>query len=199
MRADPPQRAWMQIRTHALFGLVGERVVISLPGDGHVIVFQERADVLERMPFEASKAADAGPWGGVAELQSLLAGRVPWPGGVVPAGTPRVVAARGGGVQVSIAVAPPSGPGEVRLRFEAERLRRLEWWRGGRLDLELLYDEHVRLGVGWRPHRVRLRIPSTGLRAEIRFDHLEPRSGFGDRDFEVGGNPGRGVWVQRGG
>lgn len=195
IRVEPPRRAWAEVRSSALFGLVGERVVVALPGDGHVIVFQERALRLDRVPFEASVVAGAGPWGGVEELQALLAGQVPWPDGIPPEGAEARIGRSS--VDVVVPVAPPRGPGEVRLRFEADRLRRFEWWVEGARALEVTFDDHVHLGAAWRPRRVRLHAGPAGLRADLRFEEFELRAGFTDRDFEVGGNQGKEARVQR--
>src|SRR5262245_51702469 len=42
LRVDPPRRVWLEVRADALFGLVGERVVACLPGDGWLLIYEER-------------------------------------------------------------------------------------------------------------------------------------------------------------
>ena len=54
---DLPARLRVEVRSRALFGLVGDRLVVALPGDGNVLLYRAGTDHLERMSFGASVLA----------------------------------------------------------------------------------------------------------------------------------------------
>jgi hypothetical protein len=190
VRVDPPRRAWVELRTGVLFGLVAERVVVSLPGDGYLLVYRQRSDDLQRLPYDSSVAAPLAPGSGSTGLLALLAGRVPWPGGKAPSdlGSRCEVSSRPGDRELAcrVPVTAAGREGWFTLRVAAGRLSRLEWWEGGRRRLVVQYDRYVSLGAAWYPSRVRLQAPGEGLRAEVTLERLDARPSFEDRDFEVG-------------
>ena len=81
---DLPDRLRVELRSRALFGMVGERLVVAVPGDGHLLMYRARADALERAPFSDSELAHFLPTGSLQELHALVTGRPPWPGGHAP-------------------------------------------------------------------------------------------------------------------
>src|SRR5262245_61952713 len=77
---DAPHRAKIELVARALFGMVGERVVLSLPGDGNVLYYRERGDQLDRYPFSQSELARWTGCDSPVQLFALVEGRPPWPG-----------------------------------------------------------------------------------------------------------------------
>jgi len=199
VRSDPPDRVWVEFRTGALFGLVAERVVIGLPGDDHVLLYRAREDVLDRFPFDESAAGRMGLWGGVGTLQALALGCIPWPGGLPPLDLESRTRPLGREGSYAIALEPETGAGELLVDIRNDRLRRLRWRTRGRDVVDVRYDRHAAAGGVERPMRVRLRAPSTGVEAEMEWEHLEVPARFDPADFEVGArNPSRGRGVQGG-
>lgn len=195
VRSDPPDRAWVEFRTGALFGLVAERVVIGMPGDAHVLVYRAREEVLDRFHFEESVAAGLGLWGGLGTLQALAIGSIPWPDGAPPPDLESRTRSIGTG-KFGIALEPQSGPGELILDVRDGRLRELTWRSRDRNLVQVRYDRYEACGTIERPMRVRLRAPSAGVEADVEWDRLEIPAQFGPADFEVGSRnppPGRGV------
>ncbi|UCE03808.1 MAG: hypothetical protein JSW67_06370 [Candidatus Latescibacterota bacterium] len=182
---DPPQRARVEIVSKALFGMVGERVVVSLPGDGHVLFYRERSDMLERLPFAESRLADLVPGRSMRGLFALTAGSPPWPRGTPPSDLAqrlRVVAEEDDGAKLDFEVRLEEAQ-LFRIRLQRQRVERFEWWVGGVRRLEVRYDRWRPLAVGEQPGRLRVR--GTDLEAEVVLDRVEPRSDFTARDFEV--------------
>lgn len=189
LRVAPPDRAWMQLRTRALFSLVGERVVLALPGDGFLLVYEEREDALERLPFATSGGAAFAPDGRAASVLEALCGRIPWP---APAtGAPLRDRVRLGGDPSAPAYRlewpDGDGAGAWEVELSGGDLRRLAWVVGGETRLEVQYERYVQAAGERFPARLRLRTPRS--RAEIHLDRIEPRTDWTDRDFQVGGNP----------
>jgi hypothetical protein len=189
VRVAPPDRAWLQVRTRALFSMVGERVVLALPGDGFLLVYEERADRLERLHFAASGAAAFAPDGRPSTVLEALAGRIPWTGPVD--GEKLGSQVRWGSVgQVSryrLEWPDSTQGGAWEADVEGGVLRRLSWVVGGETRLEVLYERYLGNAGARVPSRVRVRTPRA--RGEIQLDRVEPRAGWSERDFEVGGNP----------
>ncbi len=199
VRSDPPDRAWIEFRTGALFGLVAERVVIGLPGDHHVLVYRAREDVLDRFRFDESAGARLGLWGGVATLQALARGCIPWPGGVPPQDLESRTRSAGGKGIYAIALEPETGPGELLLEVADGRLRRLTWRAQGKVVVDVRYDRYAVVAGVDRPMRVRLRAPTAAVEAEVEWQRLEVPARFEPSDFEVGArNPRRGRGVEGG-
>ena len=190
VRVDPPRRAWLELRARALFGLVGERVVVSLPGDEHLLVYRQRADDLERLALADSPVAFWGLGCGVPGLLALLSGHVPWPDDVPPADLEARARVQGSGRgdvrEYRLRLGPGPRQGDIVLRLAKGELQRLEWWAGGERRLAVQYDRFVSLGASRYPTRVRLQVPGERLRAEIDLERLEPQAGFAARDFEIG-------------
>jgi hypothetical protein len=189
LRVDPPRRALAELRTRALFGLVGERIVVSAPGDGWVLFFQERSGTLERVPFAESAVADYSLGGGLEDVLQLLDGRLPWAlpvDGDDLARRTRVLDGGRSGVGYRVELPAERGASRLDLVLQDGRLGRLAWWDGGETRLEVEYDRWAARGGVLRPGRVRLRAPGRGLRGEMSIDRLEPRTAFEAADFEVG-------------
>ena len=165
VRVQPPARAWAEIQSAAMFGLVGDRVVACLPGDGAVLVQEDRDDRLERLEFSQSWAADLVPGGTVAALLDWAAGRVGASG-------------------------PSDGRGDgVRVQSDRDgRPQHCEWWAGGERRLVVDYERWRPAGGGWVPCRIRASARG-GFRTEIEFDHVAARDSFAAADFQVDGNP----------
>ena len=199
VRSDPPDRAWIEFRTGALFGLVDERVVIGLPGDDHVLVYRAREDVLDRFRFDESAASRLGLWGGVATLQALAMGCIPWPNGVPPHDLEARTRSAGGAGRFAIALEPETGPGELVLEVHDHRIRRLTWRARGVVVVDVRYDRHAISGSIDRPMRLRLRAPTARVEAEVEWERMEVPARFEPTDFEVGErNPSWGRGVQGG-
>jgi hypothetical protein len=166
--------------------MVGERVAVSLPGDGHVLFYRKRSDMLERLPFAESRLADLVPGRSMSGLFALTAGRPPWPRGKPPsdlAQRVRVVGEEDGGAKLDYEIRLEDATQVFRFRLQRERMERFEWWVRGVRQLEVRYDRWRALALGEQPGRLRVRGPD--LEAEVVLDRVEPRSDFTDRDFEV--------------
>lgn len=184
----PPSRARVEIRSGALFGMVGERVVVSLPGDEHVLVYRERTDELERLPFAESALADLTPSGQIGDLFELMRGRPPWPGGAPPAGwrtQARLVESQDGGRRLAFRVALGDGDAAFVVRLHDGVLERLEIWEGGRAQLEVEYGDWRTLGAASQPTRILLKSSQLDINAEFTLKELDPRESFTSTDFEV--------------
>lgn len=165
VRVAPPARVWAEVRSEAVFGLVGDRFVACLPGDGGLLVQEDRADRLERVEFAASWAAGLVPGGSVAALVDWATGRVGGPAAAV-AGT------------------------EVRVlqRDRDGRPRRCEWWTGGERRLAVEYSHWQAVGTAWVPSRLRAQAPG-GFRTDIQLDQIAAQDSFSAADFQIDGNP----------
>ena len=181
VRVDPPHRAWLEIRADAVFGLVGERVVVSLPGDGWVLTYEERADRIERLRFEESWGMDLAPGGDVQRLLEVATGRLPWPA-ESPLPVPRVE-----GRRLRCDLAPAGAPGSLLVEPGTPLLRRLEWLRPGLPDLRVEYGPPRPAAAAWVPSRVAGR--AGDIHIEVHLDAVEPRDSFADADFDIGGTP----------
>jgi hypothetical protein len=177
-----------------VFGLVAERVVLSLPGDDHVVVYRARDDALDRFPWQETAAARLGLWGDVETLQALALGIVPWPEGHPPADLERRVVERGS--VTTIRLQTEGGPGDLGLDVRAGRLHRLTWRMEGAAEtLEVRYDRY-RPDL---PHPMRVRLRAGAVEAEIEWDQLEVPARFEPGDFEIGiRNPAPEPGVSRG-
>ena len=200
LRIDPPERAWLEIRSRALFGMVGERVVASLPGDGWLVVLQERASRLERVPFDSTQIAWICPQGDPASFLALARGRLPaWLVGEAQ----RARAGAGSPAErFELDVAPERGGGTLLLRLDGDRLRELEWRVQGERRVWMRYERYESVGAGVVPTRLSLEAPGAGIQAELELLEVDARPGLGPADFEVGGTwnpvPNRGVDHDRG-
>jgi hypothetical protein len=185
---DPPERARVEIAARTLFGMLGDRLVVSLPGDGHVLFYHERADELERVPFAES---ELGRWtfcDSPEGLFELIGGRPPWPGGGPPddlESRTRVSERRDHGriVQYRVQLATTGQSFALRLRDGA--LECFEWWVDGTLRLEVRYDRWRALETERQPARLRLRVPQDGVVVEVTLEDLMPRRDLSAADFEV--------------
>src|SRR5262249_37414972 len=161
-----------------LAGLVRRRLVATLPGDGFLVTYDERADRIERTRFEASWAADLVPSATPGAALALATGRLPESAAagarpeVPPEGPPEFPAG-------------PAAAGILRVLSKAGVLRRLEWWDGTEHRLTLEYDRWVRVGTTRVPQRLRVAAPSAAFRAEVELERIEPRDSFAARDFDV--------------
>jgi hypothetical protein len=185
---EPPARLRVEMRSKALFGMVGERLVVAMPGDGHVLLFRDRQDTLERQTLQESDLGRLLPTGEPGELQALIAGRPPWPGGRVPEdlqGVTRVLQSRDAGRTLQVVVEVPGTDCTFELETRDGRLRRFAWAKPGRERLEVRYERWRTWDGLERPTRLRLEIPGEGLRAEIDLERAEARRGLTERDFEV--------------
>lgn len=187
VRVAPPERAWLQLRTRALFSLVGARFVTALPGDGFLVTYAERGDDVQRLPFAASVAADLSPGGGPAALLDVAMGRLPqdaWGTGDIAGRT--WVAGSEGQRFYRIDAASGGPPGHLHVWLADDTLRKLQWWVGSELRLEVLYDRYEPVGGVRLPTRLQVRAPKARLRARVDLEHLQPRESFAPADFEVG-------------
>lgn len=184
----PPRRARVEIRSGALFGMVGERVVVSLPGDEHVLLYRERTNELERLPFGESALADLTPSGQLGDLFELVRGRPPWPGGAPPEGwrtQARLVESQDGGRRLAFRVALENGRQSFVVRLRDGVLERLEIWDGGAARLEVEYRSWRTLGGVSQPTQIRLKSTQLNVNAEFTLEQLDSRESFTSTDFEV--------------
>jgi hypothetical protein len=179
LRVDPPRRVWLELRADALFGLVGERVVVCLPGDGWLVTYEERAQRLERVPFSESWLADLAPGGDLARLLQLASARLPWPAAAAPP-APRLDDDR-----LVVDLAPTGARGFLRIEPGPHVFRRLEWRLDHTQHLEVEYGPAQPCGAGWLPERLRGR--GRDLKVDLRLDRIEPRDGFEPGDFDIEG------------
>ena len=185
---DAPRRARVELVARALFGMVGERVVLSLPGDGNVLYYRERGDQLERMPFSQS---DLARWTGCdspVQLFSLVEGRPPWPGGDPPGdleGRTRVMERGESGRKVRYRVQLPESKDEFDLQLRDGELESLRWSHQGATRLEVRYDRWVWLETRRQPTRMRLSSPQEHVQAEFTLDRVQSKPDFSASDFEV--------------
>jgi hypothetical protein len=184
LRIDPPHRAWLEVRAGAVFGLVGERVVVSLPGDGWVVTYEERADRIERVAFADSRLADAAPGGGLERLLQVATARLPWPVDEPPP-VPRL-----DGDRLECDLTGAGVPGTLRVEPGGDLLRRLEWRVEGATRLRVEYGEARPCGSGWVPARLRGR--AGDLRVDLRLERVVPRDSFADGDFDLDGTSEQG-------
>jgi len=185
---DPPRRARVEVRSGALFGMVGERVVLSLPGDEHVLIYRERSDALERVPYEASALAELTLSGQPRDLFELIRGRLPWPGGSPPAGwesRARLVESADAGRTLAFRVPLGQAQQAFVLRLRDGILERFELWEGRTQRLQIEYDRWRTAAEDMQPMRIRLKAAQVDVEAEFVIDSLEPREAFTERDFEV--------------
>src|SRR5262249_56270704 len=77
VRVEPPRRAWAEVQSDALAGLVRSRVVASLPGDGYLVTWDERSDRIERVRFDESWAAALVPGSSQEALLAIALGALP--------------------------------------------------------------------------------------------------------------------------
>jgi hypothetical protein len=194
LRLAPPGRAWAEVRTRALFGLVGERVVVSLPGDGHLVSYREREDRIDRIPIDASVAGELTPAGDAASLLAWALGRVAW-GGALDSLLQRAI---GDGRHAQVQWGDAD---QVALELDGDgRLRSLAWRHDGDVRLDLRYERWLRVGEGQVPTRVRARAPAAGVEAWVELEELDERPGFLPAELDVGrlGNPPADRGVDRG-
>jgi hypothetical protein len=177
LRVDPPRRVRLELRADALFGLVGERVIVCLPGDGWLLTYEERADRIERVRIDESWLADLAPGGGIERVLELATARLPWPE-TAPAPQPRPA-----GDRLEIDLAPAGSAGLLRVLPGTHLLRRLEWRQEDRTRLEVEYGDELPCGSDWLPARLRGR--AGDVRVDLRIDRVEPRSTFADSDFDL--------------
>lgn len=185
---DLPARLRVELRARALFGLLGERLVLSLPGDGHLLLYRARTDRLERVPFVDSEVARLLPTGAPEELHALLTGCPPWPLGKTPADLAarvRLVRRSDDGEALEFRVQLPETGAVFELRLRGAGLEFSAWEASGGGRVEIRYDRWMELKDWRQPGRLRLRAPREGLEGEIRLEQVEGRSGFGPADFEV--------------
>lgn len=183
---DPPGRARLEIRASALFGLVGERLVVAMPGDDHVLVYRARGDSLQRLPWRETGLSKLLPAGTPAELHALVAGRLPWPGGRPPsdlAARTRISRQKGDFLEYRVQL-PDSGC-VLEVQLEAGRLKQLGWRSAASGQVVVRYDRWRRVGELPQPARLRLSAPQEGLVAEFALEALRRRDDFTPRDFEV--------------
>jgi hypothetical protein len=196
VRVAPPDRAWLQVRSRALFGMVGNTVEVSLPGDGYLLVHDQRDDRLERVPYDSTVAAAVCPAGGPGLLLALVGGKVPCDL-VRGAAGPATVSVSGGTTRLRLDLAAAAGGGILLIGMNGGDLVDLEWWVADERRLSVRYARYVPVGSGRIPTRIVAEAPTAGVRAEIDLRHPEPRAGFGPEAFEVGRNgnlpPNRGV------
>ena len=185
---DLPRRLRVEVSSRALFGMVGERVVVSLPGDEHILLYRAREETLEREPFATSSLAQRLPTGALEELHALVTGRPPWPGGRPPAdlaARTRVIGRSSDGRQVRYRVQLPDSVSSFELEIQDSVLLRLVWSGRATGPCEVRYDGWRRWGEIEQPSRMRLRAPQEELEVEIRLDEVQARSDFAPTDFEV--------------
>ncbi len=185
---DLPRRLRVEVSSRALFGMVGERVVVSLPGDEHLLLYRGREESLEREPFATSALAQRLPTGALEELHALVTGRPPWPGGKPPAdlaARTRVIGRSADGRQVRYRVQLPDSASSFELEIQDAMLLRLVWSGGAAGPCEVHYDGWRRWGEVQQPSRMHLRAPQEALEVEIRLDEVQARSDFAPTDFEV--------------
>ena len=185
---DPPERARVEVRASALFGMVGERVVVSIPGDAHVLIYRQRSDVLERIAFRESGLAQLTLNGAPRDLFELVRGRPPWPGGSPPrhwADRARLVERADGGRSLGFRIELDDAHGAFVLRLRDGVLERLEFWTGPTRRLQIDYDRWTRLGDRTQPMQIRVQAPQLDVKAEFEIDSLTPVEDFSERDFEV--------------
>src|SRR5262245_37392287 len=143
LRGDPPGRVRLRLQARALFGLVGERVLVCMPGDGWLLTYEERADRIERVRVDESWLADVAPGGGFERLLEVATARLPWPDSA-PAPAPRPA-----GDRLEIDLAPAGSAGTLRVEPGSHLLRRLEWRQADRTRLEVEYGEPLPCGSDW--------------------------------------------------
>jgi hypothetical protein len=185
---DPPVRARVEVRSGALFGMVGERVVVSLPGDAHVLIYRERSDALERVLYGESALAELTLSGAPRDLFELVRGRPPWPGGSAPVdweARARLVESSDGGRTLGFRLRLDDGRHAFVLRMRDDVLERFELWEGSARRLEIDYESWRPAGDRMRPMKIRLRAAQLNVKAEFVLESLEPQEGFSERDFEV--------------
>jgi len=185
---DLPERLRVELRSRALFGMVGERLVLSLPGDGHLLMYRARADALERSPFADSELARYLPTGSLAELHALVTGRPPWPQGRPPedlAARTRLVGRSedGRNLEFRVQLSSPQAVFELRLRDGV--LEQWGWEGAEGRRLVVRYDRWRRWGELELPGRLRLQAPREGMEGEILLEAIEARDGLAAADFEV--------------
>jgi hypothetical protein len=193
-RIAPPARAWLQVRSRALFGMVGERLVVSLPGDGYVLVYEERADRLTRVSFDSSLAALLAVGGGPPALLALARGRIPSHLGGEAELQERVRVSPEPRSWQTFTLVPPRESrlaGDFCVEVEQGRMRRFAWLVGGDVRLEVRYEAYRSMGGVFVPSRIRVRAPGARLEGQLELEHLEPRQGFEASDFDVGWRSGR--------
>jgi hypothetical protein len=188
VRLDPPDRLWIRVHTHAMFGLVGERITVLLPGDGYLLYYRERDDRLERWPFRGSAAADLSPGGTVGDLLALATARIgalEWFRDMNLEDSIRVLSQ---GRDRGYSIPSPGGlqAGGLRVWLRGEEPARVEWMVGASRQLEVRYDRYVAVGPGRVPTRMAVNAPQAGVRATVRLEELTPRQGFAAEELEVG-------------
>lgn len=183
---DPPARARLEIRAAALFGLVGERLVVALPGDDHVLVYRAREDSLQRLPWQQTDLARLLPAGTQAEMHALVAGRLPWPGGRPPADlAARTRISRQGRDLLEYRVQLSAPAGVLEVQVQEGRLSQLVWYGESLGRVVVRYDRWRQFEEQLQPARLRLSAPEEGLEAEFDLETLRRRNDFTARDFEV--------------
>jgi len=187
LRVAPPDRGWLQVRTRALFGMVGNTIEVSLPGDGYLLVHDAREDELQRIPFDSTVAAAVSPAGGPQLLLALVGGKVTCDL-LRGAARPGQALQAGGTTRLRLELDPASGGGTLLLGMNHGELVDLEWRVADTRRLWVRYSRYVPLGSGRVPTRIVAEAPTEGVRAEIQLQRVEPRSEFGPAAFEVGGS-----------
>lgn len=185
---EPPEKLRAELLSRALFGMVGEHVVVAMPGDGYVLFFRQHEDTLERQSLGDSELGQLLPTGAPGELQALLTGRPPWPRGQVPADllrSARVQRSEDGGRSLVVRVAVEGTNCVLFLQTREGRLQGVSWTRPGRGRVEVRYGSWRSWDGMELPGRMKLEIPDEGLEAEIDLEQAEAHEGFSARDFEV--------------
>lgn len=185
---DPPARARVEVRSGALFGMVGERVVVSLPGDEHVLIYRERSDALERIFYPESALAELTLSGEPRDLFELVRGRAPWPRGLPPAdweARTRLVESSNHGRTLGFRVLLDEANRSFVLRLRDDVLERFELWDGGTRRLQVRYARWRPAGDRLQPMEIRIQAAQLDVKAEFALDSLEPKEGFSEQDFEV--------------
>jgi hypothetical protein len=196
LRVAPPERAWLQVRSRALFGMVGNTIEVSLPGDGYLLVHEQREERFERVPYDSSLAAAVLPRGGPDLLLALVTGTIPCDPLDRAAGPVRA-GVRDGVARYELELAPAAGGGTLLLGMSGRERVDLDWRVAGERRLRVQWSRDVPVGEVRIPSRIVADAPAAGVRIEIELRHVEPHTGFGPEAFEVGGTgnppPNRGV------
>lgn len=188
LNIDSPLRGRWVLESSGMFGMVSERVVVALPGDGWVLTHQKRADALERVPFAESRLRHHLPLQRAADLFALASGLPPWPADSEPGHLEtgvRIVAAEKEGQVLTYRLRAAEETSFFLLRLEGETLSSFEWWVEGERYLKIDYDRWQTQGGLTLPSRIRIEAPQSSVIAEVTLDSWQRRDDFTAADFEV--------------
>jgi hypothetical protein len=188
VRVVPPDKLWLQVHTKAMFGLVGERLTIVLPGDGYVLYHREREDRLERWEFSGSAAADFSPSATPADLVALATARLGAMNWMQDNALESRIRVSVEGEERTFSVEAPTGqaPGTLRISLRGRDPERVVWAAGSDRQLEVRYGSFLDSGTLRIPSQIDVRAPRAGVRATVRLDQVVPRAGFTAQELQVG-------------